>query len=442
MRNDYKSFIKIAYPSVMESFLVSMVSIFDTMMVAGLGEQAIAAVGITNQPKFILLAVIFSLNVGVVAVASRRKGQNDREGANRALFNSMIISVSLATVLAIFGIIFARPIIQLAGAKGDYIDQAVIYYRIIAVSVIFQALNLTINAAQRGCGKTKISFRSNFIANITNLLFNYLLIGGHYGFPKLGVRGAAIATMIGMIVGCTVSVVTLLDKKGYLNFFVLSSYKITKETMGPIIRVSKGSLAEQIFMRAGFFVTNAIVARLGTVPYSTHLIASNILTMSFCMGDGLSVAVSSLVGQNLGARNIDGAKRSVKTGETIAMICATGMMLFFLLSRNWLIGLFSDKQEIISMGANIMIIMAFTTHMQISQVIFSGCLRGAGDSNYVAMVSLISLVVIRPALTYLMCYPVGLGILGAWVALVTDQSFRFFGNFLRYRGGKWSRIRL
>lgn len=143
----YRTFFKVAWPSALESLLVGLIGSIDTMMVGTLGENAINAVGITNQPKFILLAIIFSLNVGVTAVVARRKGQNDADGANRTMRAAILLSAAFSLTASALGFLFARPILTFAGADPIYLDDAVIYFRILCVSIVFTALNLTISAA-------------------------------------------------------------------------------------------------------------------------------------------------------------------------------------------------------------------------------------------------------------------------------------------------------
>lgn len=210
----YKRQFDLTWPCAVESVLVSLIGSIDTMMVGGIGPEAIAAVGITNQPKFILLAVIFSLNTGVTAVVARRKGQQDMLGANSCLRQAMIISLGLSALMSVVGAVFARPILLFAGAGADVIDDATIYFQILMTSIVFTSLSLTINAAQRGAGNTKISMRTNLTANVVNIIFNYLLINGVWIFPKMGVAGAAAATAIGNARG--------LRNVGYVAFLSFS----------------------------------------------------------------------------------------------------------------------------------------------------------------------------------------------------------------------------
>ncbi len=439
-RSAYSNFFNIAWPSALEALLVALVGAIDTIMVGTLGEGAIAAVGITNQPKFILLAIIFSLNTGITAVTARRKGQDNRIDANRTVRAGIIFSGVCALLMASLGFLFAKPILRFAGADNSYLGDAVDYFKIILYSLPFQALNLTINAAQRGCGKTKISMYSNIVSNLINIPFNFLLINGIGIFPRLEVKGAAIATLMGTVVAFFISFFSLLHKNGYLSFYIKAGWAIRRDVTSAIAKVSSSAFVEQVFMRIGFLAYSAIVARLGTTPYATHLICMNILTLSFCFGDGLSIAASALVGQNLGAKRPDLSIVYGKTGQRLAFMISCVIFLIFLFGRTFLVSLFSREAAIIALGANIMILAALGTHLQTSQVVLSGCLRGAGDTAYVAVTSFISVALVRPLLTYILCFPMGLGVYGAWVTLLIDQAFRFISSYRRFSSGKWTRI--
>jgi len=438
----YHNFFKIAWPSALEMLLVGLIGSVDTIMVSGLGTGAIAAVGITNQPKFILLSMIFSLNIGITAVVARRKGQANQSGANHTLRTGILISAMLSLLMAIFGYLFAKPILQFAGADSSYLSDAVVYFRVVMFGLPFQAINLTINAAQRGCGKTKISMYTNIISNVVNIIFDYLLINGISFFPKLGVKGAAIATALGAFIAFCVALLTLFRKNNYLSFHYNTGWFINKEVFNPIIKVSGSAFVEQVFMRIGFLAYAVIVARLGTNEYATHLICMNIMTLSFSLGDGLSIAASALVGQNLGAKRPDLSIIYGKTGQRLAIILSTFIFFIFIFGRTFLVALFSNEAAIIALGANIMLLAALGTHAQTSQVVLSGCLRGAGDSMFVAITSLLSIAIIRPFLTWLLCFPLGLGLYGAWIALCFDQVFRLVFSMKRFTSGKWARISL
>ena len=177
----YLKTISIAWPSSLESLLIALISVVDMVMVSAIGTEAIAAVGIATQPRFLVMSLVLALNLGTTVVVARRKGANDSESANVALKNAFLLSITLAFITTLIGGVFAQPILRIAGATSDYITYAIGYYRIIMVGTFFSLVSLTISSAQRGVGNTRISMVINISANLVNIVFNYLLINGIWG---------------------------------------------------------------------------------------------------------------------------------------------------------------------------------------------------------------------------------------------------------------------
>lgn len=438
----YRTAYEMAWPSTIESVLVGIVGLVDTVMVSSLGPGAIAAVGITNQPRLIVLSIIMSLNVGVTAVIARRKGEDNRRDANQVLRQCLILCASLSIVFGMLAFAFARPLLVFAGAGADIIADAVIYFKILMAGMIFNGLSLTINAAQRGAGNTRIAMRTNIAANVVNVVFNYLLINGHLGFPKLGVAGAAIATVLGTAVSFAMALFSLFHRDSFLDIRARGSWRFQPAALKSIFNISSSALVEQLFMRIGFFAYAKIVAGLGTIAFATHQICMNILSLSFTFGDGLAVACSALVGQNLGAKRPDLAMIYGKVGQRIALLISAFLsVVFFTLARP-LMSLFTSDAGIIAAGVPLLYLTAVISYAQISNVVMTGCLRGAGDTRYVAIISMISIMIVRPGLSYLLCYPAGLGLLGAWIGVLIDQFLRISASLPRFYSGKWTKIKV
>ncbi len=438
----YRTAMGIAWPSMVESVLVNLIVAINTMMVGGLGTDAIAAVGITNQPRFILLALILSLNVGVTAVVARRKGAGDLRGANQCLKQCMKISAMLAFTISVLGFLLARPLVIFAGAEPEIVAPATRYFQILMIGMFFNCIGLTICAAQRGVGNTRVTMWTNVTANLVNIVFNFFLIEGRFFFPRLETDGSAIATILGNFVAFSMAARSITRRDGILNIFSDAPWKFDKKTVKSVLNVSSSAMVEQVFLRIGFFVYAKMVASLGTVAFATHQICNNILSLSFGFGDGFSVAASSLVGQSLGAKRPDKARIYASTLQRMALVVSTILFFVFLLGGRGIVGMFSSDPQVLASGAVIMVICAFTTHSQTSQVIITGSLRGAGDTKFVAVSSLISIAIIRPFLTWLFAFPVGWGVIGAWIAILVDQTMRLVINFIRFKHGKWTKIEL
>jgi len=436
----YSTAFRIAWPSTLEAVLVGLVGVIDTIMVSTLGSGAIAAVGLTNQPKMIVLAIIMSLNVSVTAIVARRKGAMQRLDANSCLRFSMLLSGVISLLLSALGYIFARPMMIFAGAGSDIIDMAVTYFKIIMLGTIFNGLSMTINAAQRGAGNTKISMVTNLAANFVNMTFNYLLINGNLGFPRLGIAGAALATVIGSVVSLGIAVASLLYHDSFLSLRIRCKWLLDKLSLKSMFSISSSALVEQAFMRVGFFTYAKIIAGLGTDAFATHQIAMNAMSMSFTFGDGLSVACASLVGQNLGAKRPDMSIVYGKVGNRLALCVSSCLCIIFFTCSEPILRLFTQEAHIIQAGIPLIWITGIVTFAQTSQVVFSGCLRGAGDTKFVAMVSFISILFLRPILSYVLCYPLGLGLMGAWIGIIIDQYVRLSCTMWRFGTGKWTKI--
>ncbi len=436
----YKKTLKIAWPSAMEAILISLIGAVDMMMVGGLGTNAIAAVGITTQPKFLIMAFVLALNTGTTVIVSRRKGENNQEGARKALRNALIFSVGISFISSLIGFIFSRDILMFSGANLDYINEAMIYFNIVLVGNFFYLVSLTITAAQRGVGNTKISLITNLSANVVNVIFNYLLINGIWIFPRWGIAGAAVATSMGNIVSLILAVYNLSKKDNFLHVNFKQDWTLDKKTLITIWKISSSSLVEQVFIRIGFMMYAKAVAGLGTLQFATHYIVMQVMSITFSAGDGLSIATSSLVGQSLGAKRPDLAYIHGKVSQRIGMVISFTLAILIILNRSLIISLFSVDPKIIDLGAQILIILSFIIQFQIAQVITVGSLRGAGDVKFVAMLSLLSVTILRPLLTYVLAYSMGFGLYGAWFSVVFDQMIRYFVGRYRFKKAEWVKI--
>ncbi len=432
--------IGVAWPAVLESFLVALVAFVDNIMVSGLGTYAVAAIGLTTQPKFIAFAFFISLNVATSALVARRRGEGDREAANRTLKQILCIMAVLLVVVTVVFVAAAEPLLKFVGAQEDTIGPATDYFRIVMGFGFFTLISMTINAAQRGAGNTKIAMRTNMISNIVNVVFNYLLIHGNFGFPALGVKGAAIATVIGSAVACVISIASVCHPDGYLYLFYEKGVKFDRKTLNSVKELASATLAEQIFMRIGFLLFTMVVSNLGTEAYAAHQVGMNCMQLSFAFGDGFNVAAVSLVGQSLGAKRKDLAAMYGAACQRFGMTVSALLSVFFVFFGKTLFSFFFTEAEIIEIGGYITKILAIMLFLQIRQVITAGCLKGAGDTRFVAKVAFFSVTIIRPLGAWIFCYPLGLGVVGAWAGTLVDQTCRATLNSMRFKTGKWSQI--
>ena len=295
--------ISVAWPAMAESFFVTLAGMIDTMMVSEMGPSAVAAVGLTNQPKFIGLTLFFGINIAVSALIARRKGEQKRESANTVLLTALVLSTILCAVITLLFVVLSPQIMELAGSNADTHEMAVEYFQIIMGGMFFSVLTMVINAAQRGSGNTRLSMTTNLTSSIVNVFFNYLLIGGNLGFPAWGIRGAAIATVLGTVVSAIMAVFSLFRPNSYVRIpdIIRQKIRMTKESLRSIWKLAYNSSLENIAMRIGFLATALLAARLGTDEFAAHNVGMSILGLGFSFADGMQVAAVALAGEALGA---------------------------------------------------------------------------------------------------------------------------------------------
>lgn len=436
--------LQMAWPAVCESFFVALAGMVDSLMVSSMGANAVAAVGLTTQPKFMGFALFFAMNVSVSALTARRKGEARRHSANEILLTAILFVILAAVVISAVCVLFANQIISFCGSTADTHAPAVIYYRIIMGGMIFSALSMVVNAAQRGSGNTMIAMRTNIVSNLVNILCNYLLIQGHCGFPALGMAGAAIATVFGTVIACIMSFCSLLPKESFVSLRYLLQERIhpAAEPLVSIVKLGFSVFIEQVLMRVGFMSTAMMAARMGTYALAAHQVGMNILGLTFSFGDGMQVAAVALIGRSLGENKPDKAWQYGKTCQRIGLCISCCLAVFYFLGGAWIYGLFFEEEEIVAIGVEIIRTIILIVLFQVSQVIYMGCLRGAGDTVYTAIASTISVTIVRTAASYLFGFVLGLGMVGIWMGILADQVCRFTLSAVRYRLGRWTRIKI
>ncbi len=443
-KNTVHTALDMAIPAMIESFFAAFAGLVDSFMVSSLGANAVAAVGLTMQPKFMGLSVFIALNVSISALVARRLGEKRRKEANSMLATALMLVITLSVFLGVILSIFAPQIMVLCGSTAETHDDAVLYYRIIMGFTIFNCIQMAINSAQRGAGNTKITMRTNITSNTINIIFNYLLINGHCGFPALGIAGAAIATVLGTVVASIMSFISIMKP----DIFVSIPY-IIKEKIAPslkelknIIRIGYSVFFEQVLMRIGFMLTAIMAADQGNAAMAAHQVGMNIMGLSFSFGDGLQAAAVALIGKSLGEEKPEKAKEYGRACQTIGGIISVALAVIYFFGARLLMNLFFEEADIVNIGIHIMYVIIITVLFQIRQVIYMGCLRGAGDTLYTAIASTICVTVIRTAASYLFGYTFGFGIIGIWLGVLGDQLGRYIFAAVRFKAGKWVRIKI
>ena len=440
-----KLIIALTWPALAENFLSSLMSMFDMMMVGGLGMYAIAGVGLVTQPKFIMMAAFMAMNIGTTALVARCKGARDPDGANAALRQSLLITVALTAVICVTMIFLSEPLIRwIAGNElsEQTIREGLTYLRIQIYGFPTLSFTFAINAALRGAGNTRAAFYNNTVANLVNVAFNYCMIGGNLGFPRLEVAGASIATVIGQFVGLVMAVYVAVWGRQYIKLNIRERWRIDFSMIKRIVNIGIPALIEQVIMRAGMLWFTTIVTALGDIPYAAHMVAMNIQQLSFTTGMAFGTAATTLVGQCLGRMRSDLAKVYVKMTQNMGYIVSAIIAVILFTCGNFLAGMYSTDIVIISLAADMLKIIAVVNPVSNARFVYVSALRGAGDARFMAVITFVGVLLARPLISIILINSFGMGLSGAWIALVSDGIICYVISMIRYRGGQWTLIKV
>lgn len=446
----YRDIIRIAWPSFVELLLTQLTSMVDLMMVGSMGgkahpeigTQALAAVGLTTQPKFLLMAAFVAMNTGVTALVARNKGTNDSKQANLVVRQGLLFTFCATIILSILGFIFAKPMVIFMGSTEAIVTKwATQYLQIQMIGFLSFALTSTVTASLRAVGDSKTCMIYNLIANVVNVIFNWLLIYGNLGFPELGVAGASLATVLGQVVAFIIAFIVIIRGNGFLKLEFKLGFKPDKVVLGNMVNIGLPAMVEQLLMRAGMIIFAKTVASLGTTAYATHQVCMNIQALSFMTGQAFAVSATTMMGQSLGKRRTDMAQAYCSRTRKVGLVFSLILAAVFILFGAEIVGLYNSDPEIIRIGGQIMLFVAFLQPFQSSQFIIAGGLRGAGDTKATAIFTFITVLLVRPIVAIVLVH-FGLGLYGAWAAMATDQILRSALVLYRYNSGKWKLIKL
>ena len=436
----------IVWPVFIEVLLGSLFGMVDMMMVGRISEhaaQAVSAVGMTNQPVFLGLSFVQALNVGGTAIIARYYGAKKYKNISLVLKHVMLLAmVGFVLPISVLMIVLAPYVLSFLGADYSVIEVGSGYFRVIMLGFIFQSFSFTMTAALRGIGETKIPMRNNLIANSLNVLGNAVLIYGLFGFPVLGVTGAAISTALSNVIAMSLNLRYVLSKKSVLYLDFKEKFEFRFEMMKDLIRIGLPTALEQLALRVGIISFLNIVSGLGTNVYAAHQISLNILNLTYSPAQAFGITASTLMGQSLGAKNEQLARLYTRMCQRIGFVIAIGMSLFIFFGSKTLAEFYSTDTEIIRNTMIALTIVAFVQPFQSHQLITSGALRGAGDTVWPLIAIFVGSILIRVSLGYIFVNIIGLGLAGAWYAVFIDQFIRWLIILFRFKSGKWKNIRI
>lgn len=426
-----KKIAKIGIPAVIESILSVVVGSIDTKMISGLGKGAVSAVSFTSQPKLIILSIFFALGTTVSVFVAQALGKQDREEAN-AYFQSILrITVILSVVLGILGIVLAGPIMSVCNQQADTVGMSISFFRIIMGFLVFNTVSIVLNAALRGIGMTRLTLISSIAMGVVDIFVNYLLIEGHWGFPKLGVVGDALGTACGMAVSCVISVILLTRRSDFLTLKGVFTRKQDPEVMKNIRVKAGNTVVENLFTRIGFLLSSIIISGLSSDVTAVYSVTMILLGYSFAFGDGIQAAVVTLTAQSMGARQYREVKEYVRLCRIVGVLLSLAMSAIYTVGARPFFSQFFHDEEAIAQGASYTYVAAALTLLQIIRIINVGAMRGMGDVKSPRIMATVCVLVISPAVAFTLTKIYHFGVWGIWIASLSCQICWFIMSCIR-----------
>jgi len=433
---DYKQIIAIIIPILVDQAFIILMSLLNTAMISSSGVAAVSAVSMVDSLNIFLINVFVAVATGGTVIVAQYKGSGNNEMVSKSAAQAISAVAIISVFISAFVVIFHMPTLNLlfGRAEGDVLQNAKIYLIGSCISYPFIAIFQAVNGALRGVAETKACLGLSLIMNVTFLCLNILFIT----VLDFGVMGLIVSMLTARILGMVTSIIYLLKYNQTLRFKIKNALRPDFSILKKIMFIGIPFAAEQMFFNGGKLLTQTFIVQLGTLAITVNAISGSISLLFQIGANALSIAIVTVVGQCIGRRNIADARKYVKSFLGLSTV-------FFIIGDIILLPLFPVIVKLFSPPAEIIpTIFHLTVLIAIAQPLFwsfsfitPSALRAAGDSNFTSISSLLSMWLLRVILGYLLGITLGFGIMGVWIAMVTEWVIRGSVFMWRFKGEKW-----
>lgn len=423
----------LAWPTIVEQALQTVVSYADTAQVGAIGANASASVGLTTSVMWLVNAPMFAIGMGFLSVISRALGADDRQTARRAAMQAIWMTVVLGLVEGVIAVAVSPVLPVWLGAEQEIQRDAAIYFGIVSLPMLFRCSTIILASVLRATKNTRTPMIFNTIMNVINITLNAILIGP----AGLGVAGAAIATAIGYAVGGTLMFVSVLRSPvlDLRTVPVRLDWAILKRCLSIGLPIA----GERITACLGQVLFTALIARLGTVSVAAHSIGITAEQAFYIPGYGMQTAAATLCGFSAGEKD---EKKLMQYSSAICVMAVVLMgslstLMFFI--PELILGIFTRDAAVIALGTQLLKIVAFSEPFFAAAIIMEGVFNGVGDTKAPFVISLMTMWGIRILFTFLVVNVFHLGLASVWLCMVGDNVTRCILLVFRYFRGSWKR---
>ncbi len=425
---------ELAWPTIVSNLLFSASGFIDIKIVGSLGASAVAAITTGTRIFFTAQAVLMAILAGTTALVARAWGAGHRDEAAQIAELSLWLCLVVSALLTLGGTLGADALAGLFRLEPQTVALAATFTRWLSVFYMAFAAVMALSTALRAAGDVVTPLWIGALGNVVSVFFTYSLVHGTFGLPALGVTGAAIGNGTGFVTGALL--LTALWRSGRLVVGTRGARAFRWELIQRLVRIGYPAALEQVAWQGGFVAFLWVIALYGTAPYAAYGIGVNLLSFSFVVGFGFSVAASTVVGQRLGARDPEGATR----GGWRAMRLAIGVMLVFgaciTAAARPLATFLIDDREVVRLTVAFIYVLGSVQALMAIEFSLAGALRGAGDTRFPFVTVLVGLFGVRFTLAALFAWR-GLRVEWVFAALIADYLVKATMFTLRFRSRRW-----
>lgn len=411
----YKQTLALAAPVVLSQVGQVTVQLIDNAMVGRLGALPLAAVSFGGTVFFMVFILAMGLTMGLTPLVGEAFSQRKHREAASYLQNSMLL-YGVVGVLALLLLRSGIPLMYHFGQPSEVVDMAIPYFNYLAWSIVPFMIFASFKQFLEGIGNTKVNMVIIITSNLVNILFNYLLIYGNWGFPEMGAAGAGLATMISRICAPVMVIAYFYYKKNFRRYFSFFSWaNFRAKWVKPLFGVG-APIALQMFMEgSAFALTSLMMGWIGMVEIAANQIALAISNFAFMIVVGISAATTIRVSHAYGRGNLRELKKATNASFHISLAWNTITALMFVTLRHYIPLIFISDPEVVELASYLLLFVAAFQFSDGLQSIAIGALRGIQDVNMVMLIAFISYIVINLPLGYFCAFGLGIGAGGLWI---------------------------
>ena len=431
----------LTWPIFLEVFLFMLMGIADTFMLSALSDDAVSGVGAANQYIHIAILILEVVGNGAAIVVSQYIGSKRYLEASKISALAVTLNLIVGLIMSVLFVIFSRNIMIAMNLQGDVLDYATKYLIIVGGAIFLQAIINSLAAIIRVHGFTKQTMLVSLGMNVFHVVGNYLLIFGKFGFPELGVQGAAISSVVSRLLAMLVFFWLLYRVMEYRVEF---RYYITlsKEYIRKILQIGIPSAFEQIMYQGCQIIFLYYVTYLGAESLAARQYAVNISMFTYLFAIAIGMGTAIIVGRFVGGDEKEEAYKSVRTSVKWALLFTLFMVTLVMIFRYPLLKLFTDNPDVIEIGATVLLLSILLETGRTMNIVIINSLRAAGDAKYPVIIGAFSMVAMSLPLGYLLVFQWNLGLVGIWLAIAVDEWIRATIMYFRWKSRRWERYAL